>query len=89
MSARISDHCLLRFLERAGGMDVEGVRRALAVSLQRAFDTGRAVGAAEYSIAAEGLVFVVRNGQVVTCLPDSPAKRMQGAHPRERDEVQG
>jgi len=89
MSARISDHALLRFLERAGGMDVEGVRKALAASLQRAFDTGRAVGAAEYSIASEGVVFVVRNGQVVTVLDDVGGGRVRGAHPRERDEVQG
>lgn len=35
-NVRVSDHALLRFIERAGGLDVESVRAALQGSLKRA-----------------------------------------------------
>ncbi len=65
----ISDHALVRFLDRAGGLDVEGVRAHLADSLGRSFDAARRIGVAHYTIHADGLIYVVRNGVVVTVLP--------------------
>ena len=38
----ITDHALLRFLERAGGLDVEGLRLTLGSSLTRAHSAARA-----------------------------------------------
>lgn len=80
MKPRVSDHALLRFMERAGGMPVETVRHALAASLERAFTAAEAMGGGEFSIAADGFVFVVRGGQVVTVLDDSVGARKRGAH---------
>lgn len=70
MSLRVSDHALIRFLERAGGLDVEGLRAALAKSFDRAEEAARLVGLADYTIAADGLRYLVRAGVVVTILDD-------------------
>lgn len=67
---RVSDHALLRFMERAGGLDVEAVRNAIGTSLDRAADAADRIGVDEYTIIADGLAYVVRGGNVVTVLPD-------------------
>ncbi len=63
---RVSDHALVRWLDRAGGMDVEAVRLALAAGLDRAAEAARALDQAEFKIKAAGLTFVVVDGVVVT-----------------------
>jgi hypothetical protein len=70
---RISDHALLRWLQRAGGLDVEAVRSALAGSLCRAHAAAQHVGACDYSIHVDGVTFVVRSGTVTTVLPEKAA----------------
>lgn len=65
---RVSDHALLRFLERAGGCDVEALRDAVAQSLHRAHIAATSIGAQEYLITADGLSFVVRGDVVTTML---------------------
>ncbi|NJL09053.1 MAG: hypothetical protein HC900_13045 [Methylacidiphilales bacterium] len=60
---------MLRFLQRAGGLDVEGVRGHLAASLARAQAAADQVGARSYTIMADGLIYVVEDGVVVTCYP--------------------
>ncbi len=67
---RVSDHALVRFLARAGGLDVEGVREYLEQSLLRAHDAASKIGLAEYSIKADGLEWHVRNSVVVTVVPE-------------------
>lgn len=64
----ITDHALLRFLERAGGLDVEGVRRAIADGLGRAHGAARAIGAERFVIKADGLEYVMRGDNLVTVL---------------------
>lgn len=66
----VSDHALVRFLERAGGYKIEPIRTELALSLERASDAARTIREKEYSIRADGLVYVIKNDIVTTVLYD-------------------
>lgn len=68
-NVRVSDHALLRFIERAGGLDVESVRAALQGSLKRAVTAAGQVTTGEYAIVADGLMYIVVDGVVVTIKP--------------------
>jgi hypothetical protein len=68
MIVNVSDHALVRFLERAGGLDVEGLRASLGASLSRAGAAAKAIGAGEFAVKADGLVYVIERGVVVTVL---------------------
>jgi hypothetical protein len=70
----VTDHALLRFLERAGGLDVEGVRRAIADGLGRAHAAARAIGAESYQIRADGFVWVMAGDKLVTVHEDGAPK---------------
>ncbi len=65
---RVSDHALLRFLERVGGMDIEAVRSSLAASLERSQVAADSVGLTEHVILADGMMYLVRDAMVVTIL---------------------
>ncbi|MEL7754026.1 hypothetical protein VO57_008765 [Citromicrobium bathyomarinum] len=67
---RVSDHALLRFLDRSAGIPVEQLRESLARSLDKAHDAAVEIGARDYFIAATDGPFLVRNGVVVTVLED-------------------
>jgi hypothetical protein len=68
MILRVSDHALVRFLNRAGGLDTEHVRLLLAASLERAAHAAEQLGLRECEIHADGLVYVVRDRTVTTVL---------------------
>jgi hypothetical protein len=70
MKPRISDHALLRFIERAGGHDIERLRQTLQNSLSRAGLAAASVGEATYQIKADGLRYIVKNDVVTTILFD-------------------
>lgn len=73
---RVSDHALLRFLDRAGELDVEELRARLEESLGRAGKAAASICAEDYLIQADGLTYVVREAVVVTILhPRGHAKR--------------
>lgn len=63
----ISDHALVRFLQRSG-LDVEAVRAELGRGLARAHGAALEVGAGECVIVADGLKYLVRDRVVVTVL---------------------
>jgi len=63
MPAKVSDHALLRWLERAHGIDVDGIR----AQLEREASPAAEIGAAYVWI--DGVKAVLRDGVVVTCLP--------------------
>lgn len=65
---KVSDHALFRFLERAGVVDVEQLRMALTVALDRAWQAAGQLGQSEVLILAGGLVYLVRDGTVVTVM---------------------
>lgn len=77
----ISDHALVRFLQRSG-LDVERVRGELSRSLAKAHGAAVALGGADHLIVADGLTYVVRKGVVATVLPDAgyPAGRARALH---------
>lgn len=58
----VSDHAVLRELERVHGVDVEGVRKDIARKVRRGLDQG-AVG-----VLVDGLRYILRQGVVVTVL---------------------
>lgn len=63
---RVSDHALVRLLERAGGFDVDEFRANVAASLERAADAAEQIDESEYTITSNGIRYVVRNGVLVT-----------------------
>jgi hypothetical protein len=67
---RITDHALLRWLERAGLVDVEALRGAIAGALDRAYCAGAATGTSNFLILAHGMVYVVREDAVTTVVND-------------------
>lgn len=66
----VSDHALVRFLERAGGIDVEAVRAAISSGLARAHHAARQMDSQDHLITVDGTVFVVRCGVVTTIMPE-------------------
>lgn len=64
----VSNHALFRWLERTGVVDVEALRAALSLALDRAVAASAAMGAEEFLILSNGLAYVVKNGVVVTVL---------------------
>lgn len=70
MSLAVSDHALLRFLERGGGIDLDCLRAQLNNSLARAHTAARSVAQCDYLIKADGLISVVRGDTVTTVLAD-------------------
>ena len=72
MRPHVSDHALVRFLELAGGADIEGLRAALEASLARAFESARTMGNGDFLIQVGGLTYVVRDDTVTTVM-DRPS----------------
>lgn len=60
MKLRVTDHALVRFLEVAGGIDVEAFRSHVERGLQRAHQAAAQMGVGEYLIRSNGLTFIVR-----------------------------
>jgi hypothetical protein len=63
LTLRVTDHAVLRYLERVKGFDVEAVRTHIALVCT----PGHAAGA--NCIKAEGVKFEITNNAVVTCAP--------------------
>jgi len=72
---RVSDHALVRFLERSGAADVDALRGLIARSLERGRRQAERVGIGDYIIIADGLRYVVRGNELVTVLEDSMRRR--------------
>lgn len=75
-NVRVSDHALIQFLARAGGLKIESLRAQLAISLSRAQAVADKVGAASYTVKADGVTYVVKNRVVVTVLPGRKRRRL-------------
>lgn len=72
---RVSDHALIRFLERSG-VQVEQLRATVEASLDRAGRVAAELEQSEYLIVVHDLTFVVRDETVTTILPEgSPGSR--------------
>jgi hypothetical protein len=68
VTLRVTDHALVRMLERGGRLDVEALRAELTSSLERAVAAARLMGATRVHIHADGLVYVVEDDTLVTVL---------------------
>jgi len=79
---RVSDHALVRFLERAGGFDIETLRGAIEASLSRAVMAAGKIGTNDVVVAADGLRYVVTNNTVVTILDAETMPFTDGPHCR-------
>lgn len=75
---KVSDLALFRWLERAGVIDVANLRMALTTALDRAWQAAARIEQEEMLIHAGGMIFLVRDGTVVTVMNEderpSPAR---------------
>ena len=67
---RVTDHAVLRHLERVGGVDIETLRTAIAASLDRAATTADAIGEDTYDICQGGFRYRIVGRSLVTVLYD-------------------
>lgn len=78
MTISITDHALLRFLERAKAIDIEQLRVDLEAQLVRGAVAAEALGQGHYTIVLDGFRYVIVDGRCVTIVPkDRPAFRLE------------
>lgn len=70
----VTDHAVLRYLERVQGMDIEAVRRGIG----RRIDALTEGHDGMCSVVIEGHRFIIVEDRVVTCTLTSEPKRGQG-----------
>lgn len=63
---RVTDHAVLRYIERVGGFDVEAVRQHIAKVC------AEAVAAGATTLKHDGIRFTFSTGAVTTVMPDKP-----------------
>jgi hypothetical protein len=81
---RVSDHAVLRYLERVGGFDIERLRRDIARRVETAVQAGAC------GVVVDGWSFRVKDGPhgpVVTTVIDADSL-LRNVHPRDEG-VQG
>ena len=68
---KVTDHAVLRYLEREAGVDVEGVRHHIAESLNKSWTDDFIVfaGNAPFKVKAPDLTCCIKGGVVTTCYP--------------------
>lgn len=72
---KVSDHAVLRYLERSIGLDVDAVREAILTPFVRA---AIEAGAERLHMPAENVTLIVsRDGTVLTVVPVKGGKRAQ------------
>lgn len=74
----VTDHAVLRWLERVKGVDIEAVRREIG----RVADKGITAGAC--GVISHGVVLRIADGVVVTVTPQHQPDRRSGRKPRRR-----
>ena len=74
---RMSDHALLRFMERTMGLDVEGLRVRLMTE-----DVKSAIRMGASTVTVEGIRFKIQDNAIVTVLDKPDRKKM----PKDRDD---
>ena len=84
----VTDHALVRFLERAAGLDVDGLRDTISSSLARSHQAARSLGSENHIVKADGLLYVVRGERLVSVLEDRGERdtAFQLNHPSMRGE---
>lgn len=76
-AVHVSDHALVRWLERNNIVDIQQLRDALAASLGTACGAADLMNVNEYAIRRDGWKYIVRDHTLVTIFPvkDRDARR--------------
>jgi hypothetical protein len=83
----VSDHAVLRYLERIEGIDIEAARREIAARVDRVIGDPRVVAVPDDSgVVIDGFAYRMQAGVVVTILKVNHADPRTGKVRRERDE---
>ncbi len=80
MKARITDHAVLRYLERVRGMDIEAIRAEILTDERR---KAIELGASAIKVPEHNFALKVRGGAVVTCLNLKDKKGPKSCHKAE------
>jgi hypothetical protein len=65
----VSDHAVLRYLERVGGIDIEAARREIAARVDRVIGDPRVIAVPEATgVVIDGFAYRLQDGVVVTVL---------------------
>lgn len=70
---RVSDHAVLRYLERVKGLDIEKIRSEILTP-----DIAAAIRAGATAVTISGARFPVRGGVIVTVIGDEFARSRRG-----------
>lgn len=63
--AHVTDHAVLRFLERVGGWDIDAVRREIAAEVETGIEAGAC------AVNTGTVTYVLEGRSVITVLPRS------------------
>ncbi|RXF75060.1 hypothetical protein [Hansschlegelia zhihuaiae] len=66
----VSDHAVVRFLERAWDVDVDLIRHQIAVATAHGRDAAALQGFENFDVAVGRVRFVLKEGRIVTALVD-------------------
>lgn len=72
--AHVTDHALLRYLERVEGIDVEAARKVVERIVQTGIDEGAS------GVLSNGMRYCLKVGAVVTVKPISSLDHRTGGH---------
>lgn len=75
----VSDHAVIRYLERVKGMDIEAVRDEISGLCQRGYERGAS------GVIIHSLEFVLKEGSVVAVLPVHAPRPGASRPPRHRE----
>jgi hypothetical protein len=82
----VSDHAVVRWLERNNLVDVAQLRAQLAASLEKSCAAATQLHAHEYYVRRDGFRFVVNGGVLVTMYPEkSKTSRLKKRRHEERE----
>ena len=76
--AYVTDHAVLRHLERVQGIDIEAVRRELGLKVDAAIEAGAA------ATVSEGIRYVLVEDRLVSCIPVKSIPQRDGRKRRRR-----
>ena len=61
----ISDHAIVRFLERNGLINIEGLRRQIAAPLEDAVQTAQGIGATRYNVKKDQWRYIFKGRKLI------------------------
>jgi hypothetical protein len=74
MSLRVTDHALLRFLERVHGLELEKLRAELCAKAERGMTAAQSIGGGQYTVLVDGVKFRCFNDRIVTVVTGDPER---------------